>query len=55
MRTQAFGSEDPSTLLDSVTVARASLEALVGTATGHVIDVRKDDPLSVESLLGDQA
>lgn len=55
MRTKAFGDEDPSTLLDSITVARSSLETLVGSRTGHVIDVRRDDPLSTEALLGDQA
>lgn len=55
MRTKAFGSEDPSTLLDSVTVARSSLETLVGSRTGHVIDVRRDDPLSPDVLLGDQS
>ncbi|MFJ6417075.1 SDR family NAD(P)-dependent oxidoreductase [Paeniglutamicibacter sp. NPDC091659] len=54
MRTKAFGAEDPSTLLESVTVARASLETLVGSRTGHVIDVRRDDPLSPASLLGQE-
>ena len=46
MRTKAFGTEDPSSLLESRTVARASLEVLVSNKTGHVIDVRRDDPLS---------
>lgn len=50
MRTQAFGKEDPSTLLDSTTVARASLETLISARTGHVIDVRKDDPLADQAL-----
>ncbi|GAA1358166.1 bifunctional cytidylyltransferase/SDR family oxidoreductase [Arthrobacter rhombi] len=54
MRTKAFGAEDPSTLLESGTVARTSLETLIGSRTGHVIDVRKDDPLSAHSLLGAQ-
>lgn len=53
MRTQAFGEEDPATLLDSMTVARSSLETLVGSRTGHVIDVRKDDPLSADALLAE--
>ncbi|WP_417218657.1 SDR family NAD(P)-dependent oxidoreductase [Arthrobacter sp.] len=52
MRTKAFGDEDPSTLLESRTVARTSLETLVGSRTGHVIDVRRDDPLSAQALLG---
>ncbi|MGP5164321.1 SDR family NAD(P)-dependent oxidoreductase [Arthrobacter rhombi] len=52
MRTKAFGEEDPNTLLESDVVARSSLETLVGSRTGHVIDVRKDDPLSARSLLG---
>lgn len=51
MRTKAFGAEDPGTLLESVTVARASLETLVGSRTGHVIDVRRDDPLSPAAFL----
>ncbi|MCD1285536.1 MULTISPECIES: bifunctional cytidylyltransferase/SDR family oxidoreductase [unclassified Brevibacterium] len=46
MRTKAFGEEDPGSLLESATVARASLEVLVSNKTGHVIDVRRDDPLS---------
>ena len=46
MRTKAFGAEDPNSLLDSRTVARASLEVLISNKTGHVIDVRRDDPLS---------
>jgi 2-C-methyl-D-erythritol 4-phosphate cytidylyltransferase len=46
MRSKAFGDEDPSTLLESETVARASLDVLLADQTGHVIDVRKSDPLS---------
>lgn len=46
MRTKAFGSEDPDSLLESKTVARASLEVLVANKTGHVIDVRREDPLA---------
>lgn len=46
MRTKAFGAEDPDSLLESRTVARASLEVLVANKTGHVIDVRREDPLS---------
>lgn len=46
MRTKAFGAEDPNSLLDSHTVARASLEILIANKTGHVIDVRREDPLT---------
>ncbi|AZT94498.1 bifunctional cytidylyltransferase/SDR family oxidoreductase [Brevibacterium aurantiacum] len=46
MRTQAFGAEDPGTLLDSQTVAKASLEILIADKTGHVVDVRREDPLT---------
>lgn len=46
MRTKAFGEEDPNSLLDSTTVARASLEVMVANKTGHVIDVRREDPLA---------
>nr|WP_218852582.1 bifunctional cytidylyltransferase/SDR family oxidoreductase [Spelaeicoccus albus] len=45
MRTKAFGDEDPASLLDSETVAHASLDIMLASKTGHVIDVRKDDPL----------
>jgi 2-C-methyl-D-erythritol 4-phosphate cytidylyltransferase len=46
MRTKAFGEEDPNTLLESGTVARASLDVLLANQTGHIIDVRKSDPLA---------
>ena len=46
MRTKAFGEEPPGTLLDSDAVARTSLDVLLSAQTGHIIDVRKDDPLS---------
>ena len=46
MRTKAFGQEDPETLLESMTVAKASLEVLIANKTGHVVDVRREDPLS---------
>lgn len=46
MRTKAFGAEDPGSLLDSQTVARASLEILIADKTGHVVDVRREDPLT---------
>ncbi len=44
MRTQAFGQEPAGTLLTSDAVARASLDVLVSAMTGHVIDVRQQDP-----------
>jgi 2-C-methyl-D-erythritol 4-phosphate cytidylyltransferase len=47
MRTKAFGYEPPESLLDSMTVARASLDTLLSDGTGHVIDLRKSDPLSL--------
>ena len=50
MRTKAFGEEDPSTLLESETVARASLDVLLGRHTGHIIDVRKSDPLALDNI-----
>jgi len=46
MRRKAFGEEPEGTLLDSATVARASLDILLSGDTGHVIDVRKADPFS---------
>lgn len=46
MRAKAFGQEDPESLLDSRTVAKASLEVLLANKTGHVIDVRREDPLA---------
>jgi 2-C-methyl-D-erythritol 4-phosphate cytidylyltransferase len=49
MRRKAFGQEPEGTLLDSATVARASLDILLSTNTGHVIDVRKADPFSSHS------
>ena len=48
MRTKAFGEEPAGSLLESTAVAKASLEALVSGGTGHVIDLRRLDPL--ESL-----
>ncbi|MDF1606187.1 bifunctional cytidylyltransferase/SDR family oxidoreductase [Nocardioides sp. YIM 152315] len=46
MRTKAFGQEPPGSLLDSQTVAQTSLDVLLSPQTGHVYDVRKDDPLA---------
>jgi 2-C-methyl-D-erythritol 4-phosphate cytidylyltransferase len=47
MRTRAFGEEPPDSLLDSTSVARASIDVLLSDGTGHVIDLRKLDPLAV--------
>jgi 2-C-methyl-D-erythritol 4-phosphate cytidylyltransferase len=44
MRERAFGTEPSGTLLDSGTVARTSVDTLVSDLTGHVIDVRREDP-----------
>lgn len=46
MRTKAFGDEPAGTLLDSETVARTSLDVLLSSHTGHIFDVRKDDPFA---------
>ncbi|BBA97402.1 putative erythritol synthase [Actinacidiphila reveromycinica] len=45
MRTKAFGQEPAGTLLSSEAVARTSLDVLLSTLTGHVIDVRQQDPM----------
>jgi ribitol-5-phosphate 2-dehydrogenase (NADP+) / D-ribitol-5-phosphate cytidylyltransferase len=45
MRTKAFGVEPADSLLDSEVVARASLDVMVSGLTGHVVDIRKTDPL----------
>lgn len=47
MRAKAFGQEAPGTLLDSQTVARTSVDVLISAQSGHVYDVRKDDPFSL--------
>lgn len=54
MRSKAFGEEPPESLLDSPTVARTSLDALLTAQSGHVFDVRKSDPLdsAVQGELG---
>jgi ribitol-5-phosphate 2-dehydrogenase (NADP+) / D-ribitol-5-phosphate cytidylyltransferase len=46
MRTKAFGDEPLDSLLDSVSVARSSLDVLLSDQTGHIVDLRKSDPLS---------
>jgi ribitol-5-phosphate 2-dehydrogenase (NADP+) / D-ribitol-5-phosphate cytidylyltransferase len=44
MRTRAFGDEPAGSLLSSEAVARTSLDVLLSELTGHVIDVRQQDP-----------
>ncbi|AWZ03857.1 MULTISPECIES: bifunctional cytidylyltransferase/SDR family oxidoreductase [unclassified Streptomyces] len=44
MRTKAFGQEPTDSLLTSEAVALTSLDVLLSEMTGHVIDVRKQDP-----------
>jgi 2-C-methyl-D-erythritol 4-phosphate cytidylyltransferase len=45
MRSKAFGVEPAGSLLESEVVARASLDVMISGLTGHVVDIRKDDPL----------
>jgi 2-C-methyl-D-erythritol 4-phosphate cytidylyltransferase len=42
MRTKAFGTEPAGSLLSARSVALASIDTLISSATGHVIDVRRD-------------
>ena len=46
MRTQAFGEEPSESLLESMAVARSSLDVLLAPLTGHVVDLRKQDPFT---------
>jgi 2-C-methyl-D-erythritol 4-phosphate cytidylyltransferase len=50
MRTKAFGAEPADSLLESSAVAKASLETLVSSGTGHVIDLRRLDPMEALQL-----
>ncbi|MFE9607352.1 SDR family NAD(P)-dependent oxidoreductase [Streptomyces sp. NPDC006012] len=50
MRSKAFGEEPAGTLLSSEAVARTSLDVLLSEMTGHVIDVRQQDPTAGASL-----
>ncbi|MGZ8744713.1 MAG: SDR family NAD(P)-dependent oxidoreductase [Nocardioides sp.] len=49
MRTKAFGEEPPGTLLTSEGVARASLATLASGETGHIVDIRREDPLALST------
>lgn len=53
MRSQAFGSEPPGTLLSATEVAEASLDVLTSDITGIVVDVRRDRAPSFDSALED--
>jgi len=55
MRTKAFGDEPAGSLLESTEVARASIEALVSNDTGHVIDIRRQDPLASHEFAAEAA
>lgn len=46
MRTKAFGVEPPESLLESMSVALSSLDVLLWGATGHIVDLRKVDPVT---------
>jgi 2-C-methyl-D-erythritol 4-phosphate cytidylyltransferase len=46
MRTRAFGQEPEGTLLTSEAVAETSLDVLISSWTGHIVDVRREDELS---------
>jgi 2-C-methyl-D-erythritol 4-phosphate cytidylyltransferase len=46
MRTKAFGQEPEGTLLTSEAVAETSLDVLVSSWTGHIVDVRREDKLA---------
>lgn len=45
MRTRAFGDEPASSLLSADRVAHTSVDVLLSDLTGHVIDVRREDPV----------
>jgi ribitol-5-phosphate 2-dehydrogenase (NADP+) / D-ribitol-5-phosphate cytidylyltransferase len=46
MRTKAFGEEPEGTLLTSMAVAETSLDVLISSWTGHIVDVRREDKLA---------
>lgn len=53
MRTKAFGEEPAGSLLESEVVARTSLDVMISAHTGHIIDVRKDDPMAIDPVEAD--
>ncbi|MFT4108569.1 SDR family NAD(P)-dependent oxidoreductase [Propionicimonas sp.] len=44
MRTRAFGKEPEGSLLSSQAVALTTIDVLLSSLTGHVIDVRREEP-----------
>ena len=44
MRTKAFGKEPEGSLLSSGAVALTTIDVMLSSLTGHVIDVRREDP-----------
>jgi 2-C-methyl-D-erythritol 4-phosphate cytidylyltransferase len=44
MRTKAFGKEPEGSLLSSRAVALTTIDVLLSSLTGHVIDVRREEP-----------
>ncbi len=52
MRTKAFGHEPAGSLLDSMLVATASIDLLLSKDTGHIVDLRRMDPMG--SNLGER-
>ncbi len=46
MRTKAFGQEPEGSLLTSEAVAETSLDVLISSFTGHIVDVRREDALA---------
>ncbi|SHK46114.1 2-C-methyl-D-erythritol 4-phosphate cytidylyltransferase [Nocardiopsis flavescens] len=52
MRTKAFGEEPAGTLLSAGKVARTSLDVLLSDLTGHVVDVRREDPVAAVRTRG---
>ncbi|MFJ6937846.1 SDR family NAD(P)-dependent oxidoreductase [Streptomyces sp. NPDC101132] len=50
MRTKAFGDEPVDSLLTSESVARTSVDVLISQLTGHVIDVRRQDPFKTVAV-----
>ncbi|HWM73015.1 MAG TPA: bifunctional cytidylyltransferase/SDR family oxidoreductase [Nocardioides sp.] len=55
MRTKAFGAEPADSLLESTVVARASLDTLLSRGTGHVIDLRRHDPVEAAFQVSEDA
>lgn len=47
MRVKAFGEEPEGSLLSSAAVALTTIDVLLSTLTGHVIDVRREEPAHV--------